>query len=174
MDNNYSIYLMLFADKFKKENIRQYMNLSPNIGWCSFIYLNTYDYDFQDLFTELQWLDKKDISYPWSLHDIQINDYPLTECIDVILDTQKRRNNTTHYCVFENIDRIDKNYFDLIEHNRDKLFHDNFGYIKPINGYNGFMTSFHNFMINNKNNGKDIMYKLDDKNKIAINIYNEV
>lgn len=168
---NYKIYLLIFVDEFIPEKIKECLNYNANIGCCSFLFKPEYEYDFQQLFTYLQELEENDIKYPWKLHDIMLDDYPLEESIDIVLDTNKRKNNTTHYVVFENIKEVSEEYFAKADEILRNCNDQDFGAISPQgNKYNGFLTSFSNFMIYNKNNQINILEKLKETNRDIFSI----
>lgn len=162
----YKIYLLIFVDKFNPDKIKECLNYEGSIGHCSFLYKPEYEYNFQELFTYLQNLEDTDIKYPWKLHDIMLSDYPLEESIDVVLDTNKKKNETTHYAVFENINAISQEYFASIDEILENCNKHDFGAIAPKGKeYNGFLTSFSNFMIYNKNNQINLLDKLKETNR---------
>lgn len=157
--NNY--YLVLFVKTLNKDKLVQVLNLDGNIGFCSLIYRPEFGYDFNELLQTVKSIDKK---YPWKLHEITLSDYPLTECIDVVLDTNIRKNQTTHYIMFENFELITNEFIDLV----NKIYAENLNIdaIIPHNdSNNGFVTSFSNHMILNKNNQDTLVQKLIDNDK---------
>ena len=107
--NNY--YLILFIDEFDPDKIKEVLTIEKNIGYCSLIYKPEYKYEFQSLLTHVTNIDKK---YPWKIHEITLDDYAITECIDVVLDTNIRKNYTDHYIVFKNYKLFDGKFIDLV------------------------------------------------------------
>lgn len=152
--NNY--YLVLFVDEYNEEKIKEILNLEKNIGFCSLIYKPEYKYDFNTLLSYTKSIEKK---YPWKLHEITLEDYPLTECIDVVLDTNIRKNHTDYYIVFKNYLLLDEAFIDLV----DEIYEKNKrvdAIMKKDDENNGFVVSFSNHMILNKNNQDTLVQKL--------------
>lgn len=167
----HKIYLIVFADKLNNEKILECLNFDGNIGCCSIIYSPEFKYEFQELLTFLQTLDETSIKYPWKLHDIMLDDYPLTEAIDVVLDTNKRKYDTTHYAVFENLEAANQEFFDKVEPILSTTPEESFGCIAPSEDkYNGFLTSFSNFMVFNKNNQENLFEKIKNTKRQIIKI----
>lgn len=157
--NNY--YLILFIDEFDPDKIKEVLTLEKNIGYCSLIYKPEYKYEFQSLFTHVMSIDKK---YPWKIHEITLEDYAITECIDVVLDTNIRKNNTDHYIVFKNYQLFDGKFIDLVNdiyEKNDKID----AIMKKDDENNGFAVSFSTHMILNKNNQDTLVQKLLDNDK---------
>ena len=106
-------------------------------------------------------IDKK---YPWKIHEITLEDYAITECIDVVLDTNIRKNNTDHYIVFKNYQLFDGKFIDLVNdiyEKNDKID----AIMKKDDENNGFTVSFSTHMILNKNNQDTLVQKLLDNDK---------
>jgi hypothetical protein len=157
--NNY--YLILFIDEFDPDKITEILNLEKKIGFCSLIYKPEYGYKFETLLKHVTEIDKK---YPWKIHEMTLEDYPITECIDVVLDTNIRKNSTTHYIVFKNYKLFDGKFIDIVNDIYDK--NDKIDAImKKDDENNGFTTSFSTHMILNKNNQDTLVQKLLDNDK---------
>jgi hypothetical protein len=157
--NNY--YLILFIDEFDPDKIKEILTLEKNIGYCSLIYKPEYKYEFQTLLTHVTNIDKK---YPWKIHEMTLEDYAITECIDVVLDTNTRKNQTDHYIVFKNYKLFDAKFIDLVNdiyEKNDKID----AIMKKDDENNGFTVSFSTHMILNKNNQDTLVQKLLDNDK---------
>jgi hypothetical protein len=157
--NNY--YLVLFVDEYNEDKIKEILNLEKNIGFCSLVYKPEYKYDFNTLLNYVKSIDKK---YPWKLHEITIEDYSITESIDVVLDTNIRKNQTDHYIVFKNYLLLDEKFIDSVNdiyENNKKVD----AIMKKDDENNGFTVSFSTHMILNKNNQDTLVQKLLDNDK---------
>jgi len=160
--NNY--YYIVFVDQFDKDKIKEVLNYKAPIGFCSLVYKPEYDYSFDELLAYIKEIDK---AYSWKLHEITLPRYPLTESIDVVLDTNIRKNNTTHYIVYDNISDCDENYFDQLSF----VFKDTKNVdavMKKNDPYNGLVVRFSSHMILNKNNQEPLINKLIENEKHII------
>lgn len=156
-----SYYIVLFINEYNEEKIEEVLNIDKNIGFCSLIYKPEYSYEFPKLLEYISSINKK---YPWKLHEITVPDYPITESIDIVLDTNIRKNKTTHYIVFKNYQLFDGNFIDKI----NQIYQDNPSIDAILNKkdeHNGFVVSFSNHMILNKNNIDTLVNKLLDNDK---------
>lgn len=157
--NNY--YLILFIDEFDQDKIKEVLNLNKNIGYCSLVYKPEYKYELKSLLEYVTNIDKK---YPWKIHEMTLADYPTTESIDVILDTNIRKNSTDHYIVFKNYKLFDENFIDRVNeiYEKNKKID---AIMKKDDENNGFTVSFSTHMILNKNNQDTLVQKLLDNEK---------
>jgi len=163
---NNSYYYIIFVDKFDKEKIKEVLNYDGPIGFCSLVYKPEYDYDFVGLLEYIKEIDKK---YPWKIHEITLPQYPFTESIDVVLDTNIRKNSTTHYIVYDSISDCEQDYIEKITplfasiKNIDSI-------MKKDDPYCGLVIPFSTHMILNKNNDEPLINKLVDNEKNIIYI----
>lgn len=161
-----SYYYIIFVDVFDKDKIKEVLNYDAPIGFCSLIYKQEYNYDFHELLSYIKEIDKK---YPWKLHEITLHQYPFTESIDVVLDTNIRKNNTTHYIIYDSIMDCDANYIQKITplfasvKNIDSI-------MKQDDPYCGLVVPFSTHMILNKNNDEPLINKLVDNEKNIVYI----
>jgi hypothetical protein len=166
IDIHNKYYYVVFVDVFDKTKIQNILNLDGPIRHISLIYKPEFNYDFNDLLEYVKSIDKK---YDWKLHEITQENYPITETIDVVLDTNIRKNQTTHYIVYEHIMDCDPNYINQLS----KIFalSDNIDAILcKDNPYKGMVIPFSVHMILNKNNQEPLINKLlfNEKNIIYI------
>lgn len=158
--NNY--YYIVFVDVFDKDKIREILNYQAPIGICSLIYKPEYGYKFDELLEYVKSIEKL---YPWKLHEITFPKYPLIDSIDIVLDTNIRKNETTHYIVYDNISDCDISYFDQLSF----IFKDSKksidAIIKKNDPYNGLVILFSAHMILNKNNQEPLINKLIENEK---------
>jgi hypothetical protein len=164
---NNSYYYIVFVNIFDKDKILEILNYEQPINYCSLIYKPEYNYKFSDLLDYVKTIDKK---YDWKLHEITLENYTLIDSIDVVLDTNIRKNKTTHYIVYDNIMDCKPNYFDqlsLIFKNSDKHID---AIINKDNPYSGLVVPFSTHMILNKNNYEPLIKKMIDNEKNIIYI----
>lgn len=161
-----SYYYIVFIDTFDKNKIEEVLNYNAPIGFCSLVYKPEYNYSFNELLEYVKSIDKK---YPWKLHEITLPQYPFTESIDVVLDTNIRKNNTTHYVVYDSIMDCNADYIEKITplftsiKNIDSI-------MKQDDPYCGLVVPFSTHMILNKNNDEPLINKLVDNEKNIIYI----
>jgi len=165
-DHSNKYYYIIFVDIFDKEKIKEVLNHHGSIGFCSLIYKPEFNYSFTELLEYVKGLDKK---YDWKLHEITLHQYPFTESIDVVLDTNIRKNNTTHYIVYDNIIDCNADYIEQIDpifksvRNVDAI-------MKQNDPYNGLVIPFSTHMILNKNNHEPLINKLVENEKNVVYI----